>query len=290
MAHTDSGEMMYSERREEYYCDDCYHEYAADVHQYDYQPEPVFHGTGTTRFYGVELEIDDGDASVTDDLKAISDDENLFYLKSDGSLGDSGVEIVTHPATLKFHEKQFPWQDVIDTAKQYGYTSHDAGSCGMHIHVSRDSLGKSRRAQDQTIDKLLVMIWRFWPQLRKFSRRGSDMQWCNPNIDSHHEGPFRKSELDYAKDKGKYSALNVYHGPTIEFRLFRGTLRRETLMASLQLFDVLIDLAMANGLSWAIRSAKWQDVIDAAEKRPALKSYLNSRFNTDAGTNELEAA
>lgn len=287
--YTSQDSMNYSDRDGAYYCDDCYSDQSGDVHEYSYVPSPVFHGKGTKRFYGVELEIDDGDGDVASDLKELSDDENLFYLKEDGSLGSEGVEVVTHPATLKFHEQEMPWQKIINTARDHDYTSHDAGTCGMHVHVSRNSLGDTRRAQEQTIDKMLILIWKFWPELVKFSRRREhDMNWCNPAYTPSTIDPkFRKENLDVAKSKGKYAALNVSPRRTVEFRLFRGTLKRETLLASIQLFDVLIDMAMNHGISWAVRSSKWSDVLDQAAKRPALASYLASR--QDADSNEQAA-
>ena len=43
------------------YCASCYEQRIRDVgvHPYHYKPEPVFHGVGR-RYFGVELEIDDG--------------------------------------------------------------------------------------------------------------------------------------------------------------------------------------------------------------------------------------
>ena len=93
------------------YCDGCYDkEKGQPIHDYSYKPEPIFYGNGE-RFFGVELEIDDGgnrkdNAQILLDI-ANSGDEKI-YIKCDGSL-DDGMEIVTHPMTLADHKNDMPW-------------------------------------------------------------------------------------------------------------------------------------------------------------------------------------
>ena len=72
--------------------------------------------------------------------------------------------------------------------------------------------------------------------------------------------------------------MNLQNFNTIEFRLFRGTLRYETFLATLQLVDeicrtaVLLDDTDMENLSWG----KFVQQIDPEEK-PELISYLKSR-------------
>lgn len=70
-------------------------------------------------FMGVELEIDKGDnvRECASALKTLSEREDYFYLKSDGSL-DNGIEIVTHPCSLEYHENSFPWKEVVKTGQK----------------------------------------------------------------------------------------------------------------------------------------------------------------------------
>ena len=289
-----SGYAIYVECCGEYYhsdstvycdrCDDSYCEYHHDdhgtcgdkdgIHDYGYKPAPIFHGTGP-RYMGVELEIDGGGESGENAraLLEFSDGENLYYIKSESSL-DDGLEIVTHPASIDYHLKKFPWADVVKRARRLGYTSHAAGTCGLHIHVSRDSLGKSHAAQELTISKLILLLWRHWPKLWKFSRRRDhDTHWCPQQ---YGDAKPTRAGLDDAKRKGRYTALNVSLRNTVEFRLFRGTLKLETLKATLQLVDVLIDYAMSNGIS-RITRARWSEVMQGAAKYPELTAYLGSR-------------
>ena len=70
-------------------------------------------------FYGIELEM--GDApSYNDVIKFISDNMGgLFYAKRDASIPAYGCEVVTHPATLKFHLESGNWDFLLKNAQKY---------------------------------------------------------------------------------------------------------------------------------------------------------------------------
>lgn len=242
------------------------------IHDYGYRPDPIFLGTGP-RYMGVELEIDGGDGTGEDarQLLAHSEDEGLFYIKHDSSL-DSGLEVVTHPASLEYHMTRMPWDAITRTSREMGYRSHQAGTCGLHVHVSRAALGRNAKAQDLTISRLLVLMWRHWPRLWSFSRRTSD-QWCQQQYPGH---KVTRHDLDSAKAQGRYTALNLTNRDTVEFRLFRGTLRMGTLKASLQLVDVLVDVARTRSIAWIAKST-WLDIVEMAFHHPELMEYLDTR-------------
>jgi len=239
---------------------------------------------------GVELEIDGAGVSGEHAREILqhSDGEKLFYIKSDSSL-DAGLEIVTHPATLAYHLEQFPWEEITNTARSLGYRSHQAGTCGLHVHVSRAALGRSYKAQELTISRLLILIWRHWAELWKFSRRRSD-NWCRQQ---YHEDKVSRYGLDDAKQQGRYTALNLTNQHTVEFRLFRGTLNMTTLRATLQLVDVLLDISKTRSIAWIARSS-WLDIIEAGFGHPELMKYLDKRglaygpaTITNTNTNEV---
>ena len=53
--------------------------------------------------------------------------------------------------------------------------------------------------------------------------------------------------LDHAKKGGhggRYTCVNLQNADTIEFRMFRGTLKLNTLIATLQLVDRICDVAL----------------------------------------------
>ena len=72
-----------------------------------------------------------------------------------------------------------PWKDITDKARKLGYTSHQAETCGLHIHVNRTSFGESTEAQDEAIGRILYFVERNWNELLIFSRRTEGKEgWC----------------------------------------------------------------------------------------------------------------
>lgn len=76
------------------YCFSCYSDLFQSIHPHDYKPSPVFYGA-TPRFFGVELEIDDGghsDENARILLETVNTDAEYIYIKTDQSLRD-GLEM-----------------------------------------------------------------------------------------------------------------------------------------------------------------------------------------------------
>ena len=130
------------------YCADCCSTIEnSPIHDYYFKPYPIFYGDGP-RYFGVELEIDDGgecDSSAETLMDVANQSKTLVYCKHDGSL-DDGFEIVTHPMSLDCQLHEMPWAEVLDKAISMGYLSHQAGTCGLHVHVSRKAFGDALAA------------------------------------------------------------------------------------------------------------------------------------------------
>ena len=159
------------------------------IHDYSYRPEPIFYGDAP-RYFGVELEIDGAGeiSSNAEKILAIGNrDAERVYCKHDGSLND-GFEIVSHPATLECHTKDFPWAQMMKQAIQLGYSSHKAETCGLHVHISRDAFGESVLEQEASIARLLFFVEKNWNELLKFSRRTSRQLLRAPDEPGHGEG------------------------------------------------------------------------------------------------------
>lgn len=262
------------------YCRECYDHCCNDNHirDYYYKPEPIFYGT-SSRFFGVELEVDDG-GECDDNAKCITHIANdksneRIYCKHDGSLED-GFEIVTHPMSLEYHSEVMPWEDILDELKSMNYLSHKAGSCGLHVHVNRDAFGESTAEQDECIGRILYFFEKFWDELLKFSRRTLRQleRWAARY--GYKENP--RELLDHAKKdygNGRYSCVNLQNHSTIEFRMFRGTLKYNTLIATLQLIDKICDVALYFNDD-EIRQLSWTSFVSGCTE-PELVRYLKER-------------
>ena len=273
------------------YCRSCYEERCDEeddyIHEYGYKPEPVFYGEGK-RFMGVELEIDRGGKSGTnaEQLYDIANhNEERIYIKSDGSLND-GMEIVTHPMSLAYHKNEFCWEDILHRCVEMGYRSHQTSTCGLHIHVSRKAFGDTEEQQEEVISRILYFVEAHWNELLNFSRRteSSMNRWAaRYGYESH-----PKAIMDKAKKGcGRYAAVNLCNYHTVEFRLFRGTLKYNTLIAALELVNAICDAAIRltdaemQGLSWSlfVSCLDTDECADLIEYLKLRRLYTNDVVN-----------
>jgi len=281
----------WSERHEEWYCEDCRpddDDGDEELDSYEYKPSPVFGTTdehdgadyyeGDELVMGVELEMDHGQSvnRCVRDLREISD---RIYCKHDGSL-DDGIELVTHPGTLAWHMTRLPWKKLCQTGLDHGFKSHDAGTCGLHVHVGRHELGKNREARSSAIGKIILLMDRLWDELYCFSRRSST-RWCARTevLYKLTDATSTNKALRLARNEAnrdRYVALNLGNDDTIEFRLFRGSLKYTTVFATLQLVQNLCEFAMTHTVQDCI-DAQWSDVQHFSEFSE-LNDYVADRF------------
>ncbi len=243
--------------------------------RYGYKPEPIFYGD-SNRYFGVELEIDEAgrDNNYAEELIDIANmREEHIYIKSDGSLYD-GMEIVSHPMTLEYHMNNFCWEDIMHHAVFLGYRSHQTSTCGLHIHVNRDSFSDSYEMQEEVISRILYFVEQHWNEMLKFSRRTeyNMNRWAARY--GYENSP--KAILDKAKKNcGRYVAINLCNYHTIEFRLFRGTLKYNTLIATLELVNRICEVACLT-TDEGIAKLSWSEFV-AGIKEPELIQYLKER-------------
>ena len=246
------------------------------IHDYYYKPEPIFYGEGK-RYFGVELEIDgagESNANAAKLVEVANHDREMVYIKHDGSL-DDGMEIVTHPMSLDFHFNQMPWAALLDKAKAMGYRSHLANSCGLHIHANRTAFGDTEEEQEAVIARILYFFEKHWEELLKFSRRTPKQlrRWADRYGLKEHP----KQVLDIAKgSQERYMCVNLTNYHTVEFRMFRGTLKLNTLIATLQLLDRICDVAI-NSSDDELKDLSWSTFVAGCAHLPELVQYLQER-------------
>ena len=276
--HCDDAE---SDRHGQYYCSYCFDEIPVErnIMNYSYKPTPIFYGKGN-RYFGVELEIDVGgyDHNNAKELKEIANakDDHL-YIKEDGSLND-GFEMVSHPMTLDYHINKMPWEDVMKKAVKMGYLSHKTSTCGLHIHVDRISLGDSREEQDEVIARIMYFVEHNWDKVLRFSRRTQFQleRWANRY--GCKSAP--KEIMDEAKKgcQGRYVCINIMNYHTVEFRVFRGTLKYNTFIAALQFVNTICEAAFSMS-DKEIQKFTWDKYLETLNEseHKELLTYLDER-------------
>ena len=200
-----------------------------------------------TLYLGFELEAGGTTSgkmvAASNAVAAMSDSESRFHLERDGSIPQYGFELISAPHTLAAHKAE-DWKGILQVMLAHGMRSHDLDSrCGLHVHVTRKFLAPADCAK---IDLFVAKNQTFWERV---ARRTSG-QYAR-YIDKSLEQAGRSDS-----GSGRYSAVNFTNEHTVEFRVFRGTLRYETLMGILGLVDGLcrwvktrstVDIAANNG-------------------------------------------
>ncbi len=260
-------------------CEDCYDYVTTEefIHDYGYKPKPEFHGRDP-RFFGVELEIDGGgmDINVAKMLLNIANQnaDNL-YIKKDGSL-NCGMELVTHPMTIDYHMEMMPWGKLLEKARSMRYKSHMAHTCGLHIHISRKAFGYWHDEQEAAIARLIFFVEKFWPEMLRFSRRTQEQ--LNHWAARYGAKLTPTDQLKHVKNScaGRYVAVNLQNRNTVEIRIFRGTLKLNTLLATLQMVNHLCSVAVSL-TDEQLQDMGWYDFLSMVTE-PELIQYLKERY------------
>lgn len=282
--------LTYDEHREQYLCDNCRPDYSDCINNYSYKPAPQFWGAQSRHeapHMGVELEMCYGDDAEHTAYDIVQGCSGHGYCKHDGSLDDEGVEFVTHPADLQAHAGGAFWRDVCEVATGHGMRSHDTSCCGLHVHIDLAYFGRTEQAQDVARLKLFTLVNRMRQALQVFARREST-RWASfahksdvtrYNLDGQTMGLFARAQsCRYENNCDRYVAVNLCNRNTVELRIFKGTLKPETLHATLCLCDGLARYAKTHSAAACAR-ATWAD----------LHRFITDTCGTPAALAQFEA-
>ena len=272
-------------------CEECYNERNTSINEYSYKPYPEFfesedeNDQDNPLYIGVELEVDDG-SDCDECAEEIVDNNVEIYCKRDGSL-NRGIEIVSHPCTLSYHENNLDWPGIMSTCLKYGFKSHDTSTCGIHTHVNRSFFGYTCEERDLNIAKVILLVNRFWDShIVPFTRRDiyNLNRWGAKNCisinktDSNRE-IVRKTKCSSNGGRGRYVAVNLRNNDTIEFRIFRGTLKYDTFIAILQFVDTICRFVKKISIN-DIDNIFWEDIFENTTHKELLE-YLESKTDFD---------
>ena len=256
----DCGELFNVGDMEGDYCYSCSDSDSGDctgvIHRYGYKPNLTFHitknDTKKPLFLGIELEMESRNGHRSEQantLHLLNEDEDLFFMGEDCSI-NNGFEIITHPATLQFHLREFPWKDICQKMISMGARSHDVNSCGLHIHVNKEYFSTSELVKlglfVHTLTKPLSFLGRRervnWAKFKAIGKKGKK------NIHQNHD---------------RYEAINFIPEDTVEFRLYKGTLNFRTVLATIDMTSAICHFVKNFGSSKIINKKveTWQNFL-----------------------------
>lgn len=288
------------------YCNDCYHEKFASCNRcgkivkrgeevrdrngyalcrecgklhwvlpyHGYYPKIEFYGDNkgnSVPYMGFELEVDFGgedNKKVAKIMPLLNNEKSgkiFAYCSHDGSLQD-GFEIITQPATMRYHSSiSDVYNRAIQKLKAMGYASHETTTCGFHVHFNRDFFGNN---QNECIRRLIFMTEKFWNELCVFARRPERKleRYAKKVSDSMEIKEYMEKANRSGRHEYHYYAVNIANDSTIEFRMFRGTLNLNTIMATLQLVNNMAVVAKNKTMD-EIKAMRFDDLLTTAGQR-----------------------
>jgi hypothetical protein len=276
------------------------------IRNYSFRPNPIFHRVNNKKksvlisesgyskhelpilHFGVEIEVDrheeqdddyDSDiilegnnfASLVNIIGRGIGKSNLFYSKSDGSLSEQGVEVVSHPFSWNFW-KQYGrniYDALFSALMSSGYYSAETLEGGMHIHVSKSAVNRTQ------LHKLLWFIYECPNFIEMIAQRSSNwgqITWSSL-IGSYANESFSKrrayvssvARRKFSSRAERYTAVNLQPNNTIEFRMFNGTLNIMTLSKA---FEIIHSL-----LSYCSQTS-FKDIVNNKSETVRVEGYL----------------
>lgn len=264
-------------RNGNHYCDTCWEDMETVIYDYHcyrdgYYPRSL--ARESPLFMGFELEVDNvrGDydelaASVLD-----GDMDGTLHCEEDCTVA---FEFISQPCTLEYHKNQH-YNDWFFSELDGKCESHDAGTCGLHVHVNKSFF------DDHGYDRLKTILFFFKDELFQFSRRQCWDYGYSDFGEKIGKNNVTMHKAKNTKEYGHSTWFNENNSSTYEFRFFRGTLRYETFMASLELVHNICIAAMSN-----TDVITWDSLLDG----DYCKEYSNSRdiyCDSELNLGELE--
>ena len=237
-------DLMYDDYSYNYYCSHCYHNICQEMglHNYNYSPDNIiFYSNNESRkdnlHIGIELEIQGGDRySFCQEFMNEYDDDKFFYLKSDGSLDTSGVEIVSQPMTYNYIMNTSHWEDVFKIMNS-NYMDNISG-CGLHFHLDKEYL------TDDNIKVIDYIVNNFSEYFEKMGGRPFN-GYCRKTY---------KSINDWGVNTdNRYCAVNLENDNTVELRFCESTDDYDNFIKRVKLIFAIVEFAKTHSFKNTIK-------------------------------------
>jgi hypothetical protein len=248
------------------------------------------------RYLGVELEVErqrDAARPRGEIAQGISDWANrqaaditaeghrapILFFEEDGSIRH-GFEMISQPMGLDDHARL--WKAALSPTLTRGLVSHNTETCGLHVHISRDGLTALHLSKvicfvndPDNADLIKAVARRYNGTASHIDGRTN---YCKVGGRRRLARAFR--DADDAGDK--YVAVNVLKERTIEFRIFRGSLKYMAVMAAVEFTNAVVEFCRpGNPEGFNLKAPAFLDFIATAAMRRDtrhLRTYLTDRM------------
>jgi len=222
------------------------------------------------RHLGVELEVEcTGTRDRTTIATGIHEAVNggvyghRMFFERDGSLND-GFEMISQPMSLPALREVFSFLRQPDMVA--GIRSHRTTTCGLHVHVSRTGLSNLTLARAVT-----------------FVNDPSNDAFITAIARRYNNGFCRYVEkvVETAHLPGdRYEAVNLTNANTVEFRIFRGSLKYEAVVAAMEFCHALLEFCARESMTASGLNARAFLAFCAAsmsDETATMRRYVSER-------------
>ena len=234
-------------------------EYHSSKHDLGHIPSK-YDDRKTRVLLGLELEMEIGEGydrhdrarELLDALGYHTDAGKQYALcENDGSLNE-GFEMVTGYTGLDVHAHQLAFFK----QRFAGAKSHNTRTCGLHVHVCKAGMSLLHASKlvlfindEKNHDLIKTIARRTESSYSVFKDKSVDKSWIKDAVRTAHPETRATQPDDNERDyrngsrkrnalrnlnSSRYEALNFNNEKTVEFRLFKGTLKYSTIMACLE--------------------------------------------------------
>ena len=242
--------------------------------------KPVFKGwQDFAPVLGVELEVSfkpTAHPETATHVKALMD--NFVICKSDGSIGNDGIEIVSSPATLKYHKHDAKWKEFFEAHKDHIVDGYER--CGIHIHINKMAFTPMTMGKFVTFFHLPANA----QFLYKVAGRAESSYAVVRGNEMTKVGWLSKEQN--MKSGTKYSAANIVPEHTIEIRLFASTINPDLFFKNIEFVYNVWRFVEDTSLS----KLGHADFVEWVTKNPCEDNYYLRKFLGIGCKRTLDAA
>ena len=159
----------------------------------------------------------------------------FVYAKHDGTI-EYGFEVVSHPATWNWLKQNYrKWENILNLRK-VGFKSFDTVTCGMHIHLSKNAFSSLH------LYKILKFFYENKDFILGISQRHIDNLHRYATLSTQDSNDRLVLKARYKTQReDKHTAINLLNEPTMEIRIFRGTLNPASFWKNLEFIKATIE-------------------------------------------------
>lgn len=239
--------------------------------------------------FGIELEVEFNTRDLRHQFTDIK--SNWFYCESDGSLNSNGCEIITVPLEPKHAKSEDFWLPLIDELKNTAQ-SWETGRCGLHVHVSREILGRNEEQITENLGKLLYLYHhhlrdtrmnvRIFGRDRGYNEHDGKTSYGNAvgviggTILREKEIKEKlKTQMIERTQQDRYFDINIRNSKTIEFRKGRGSINQKRIVSIIEYCELMCKYC--KGTPWQqICYDDFVSYIKVCAKGDTLKEYIGA--------------